>query len=327
VEAGRELSSRGRAFGLDLEVHFDCPGLPSANDGAPGPHPVRVELATEGLVATFPPGAERIWQLESSDGTVHAHYDADPETGYLLTAEGYGSFVIRPGATLVLCEPEPGVGPAWRWQRYLVGQVLPFVAVLHELEVFHASVMAFDTSAAAFLGPSGGGKSSIAAACALRGARYVTDDVMAVSAVAADDAGVHAHPGFGLASLRRDFARVLDDERIGRLGRPVGEDDDAIRIAIEVPADEVPLTCLFFLDRRPPGGSDAIEACDPVDPRLLLASSYNFILRDRDRLTRQLDVCAQLAHRIPTFRLPIVPGVGPFEVAAQVDRHLASISA
>jgi hypothetical protein len=326
--AGRELSTRGRAFGLDLEVHFDCPGLPPAPRAArPARSPVHVELSTERLAATFPPGAERIWQLESSDGTVFAHYDADPAAGYLLTAAGYGSFVIRPDRSRVLCDPEPGVGPAWRWQRYLVGQVLPFVAVLHELEVFHASVVIVDSAAVAFLGASGAGKSSIAAGCVLRGARYVTDDVMALRAGSTNDAAIYAESGFGLASLRNDLVRRLDGDAIARLGTPVGEDEDALRLAIEVPGDAVPIAGLYFLERREAGQPDAIEQCDPVDPRLLLASSYNFVLRDRDRLTRQLDICARLAHRIPMFRLPVVPDVGPLEVAERVDRHVTSIAA
>jgi hypothetical protein len=326
--AGRDLSTRGRAFGLDLEVHFDCPGLPPAAPAArAGPSPVHVELSTERLAAAFPAGAERIWQLESSDGTVLAHYDADHEAGYLLTAAGYGSFVIRPDRSRVLCDPEPDGGPAWRWQRYLVGQVLPFVAVLHGLEVFHASVVIVDTAAVAFLGASGAGKSSIAAGCVLRGGRYVTDDVMALRAESSNDDAICAQSGFGLASLRNDLVRRLDGEAIARLGTPVGEDEEALRLAIEVPGEAVPIAGCYFLERREAGEPGAIERCDPVDPRRLLASSYNFVLRDRDRLTRQLDICAQLAHRIPLFRLPILPGVGPLEVAERVDRHVTSIAA
>jgi hypothetical protein len=328
MEAAGEVSRRGRAFGLDLDVWFDCPGLPPAPSGlAPGARSVRVELTSEPLAATFPSAAARLWELESPEGTLYAHFDADPAAGYLLTATGYGSFVIGPEGTRVLCAPESDAEPAWRWQRYLVGQVLPFVAVLHRMEVFHASVMVVGDIAVAFLGASGAGKSSIAAACALRGARYLADDVMAVEGDRGREPEVYAHPGFGLASLRRDLAQRLDRDALARLGTPVGEDEDALRLEIDVAPNPVPIACAYFLDRRDDGAAAAIEACNPVEPRLLLASSYNFVLRDPDRLTRQLDVCAHMAHRIPMFRLPVVPGMGPFQVAERVHHHVASIAA
>src|SRR3712207_7852895 len=47
------------------------------------------------------------------------------------------------------CSP-PGVAP-WRWQRFLVGRILPWAAVLCGLEALHASAVVLDGRAIAFV--------------------------------------------------------------------------------------------------------------------------------------------------------------------------------
>lgn len=317
---------RGRAFGLRLEIGTACPGLPPDSEARRTSPPVRIELAPRHqILACLPADAERIWEARRPDGQLAGRFDVHPDAGYLLEAEGYGAFLVDADACRVKCAPVRDA--AWRWQRYLVGQVLPFLAVLHGLEVLHASAIVQGPIAVAFIGDSGAGKSSLAVASVLRGAQFLTDDVLAVGVDDSEDRPPLAHPGFGLTSVRRDVVEALGPEALRRLGRRVGADDDAVRVAVAVAGDALPITALYFLERSERRGRHLIEAIEPLEPRRLLASTYNLVLKDPDRLTRHLDVCARLANTAEAFRIAISPEHGPAEVAAAVDAHTRSLVA
>lgn len=319
----------GQAFGLTLDVGFPCAGLPVVTPG-PGTAPgrtVKLDLVPAAqLLDGFPSGTPRLWEVRGADGGVRGCLDGDPTAGFWLRAEGYGEFRIAGDGGRIGCAPVPG--PHWRWQRYLVGQVLPFVAVLQGLEVFHASLVADGGAGMAFLGPSRSGKSSVAAALALRGRRFLADDVVAIDAESAGaNPAPRAHAGFGLTSLRHDVARGFGRDALARLGPIVGSDDEAIRIAVTVDPAPVRISSLYFLERDGGRGGAGIERLEPLDPRLLLASGYNFTLRSPERLTRHLDVCSRLAGTAAAFRIRMPIGARFEDIAAAVDIHRRSVAA
>ncbi|MGH9049590.1 MAG: hypothetical protein ACRDY4_07675 [Acidimicrobiia bacterium] len=295
-----ERVRRGNAFGLGLEVGFECPGLPPPPTGDRDTRPpVRLELARP---ADLP-----------ANGGRGASVD------YLLEADGYGTFLVPADGASVLCSPADAA--PWQWQRYLVGQILPLVAVLHGFEAFHASVIALGRGAVAFVGRSGAGKSSIAAALVARGAGFVADDVLVVGT---DDDPIRAYPGFGLTSLHRDVLALLPGGTTEWLGPQVGADQHGVRIAVDVVPGALPLTAVYFLGRATRSDGSLIERIDPVDPRVVLAGSYNLLVRTVERRIRHLDVCARLARDVECFRIAIAPGSGPTDVAAAVEAHTAA---
>lgn len=310
-------AARGSAFGLELEASFPIPGLaPPAGGG----REVRLDLASRRdlLDAWSPDAATRISNRRMPNGRSAVAIDADADAGYLIRALGFGCFWISPDATRIRCAPLRVT--AWRWQRYLIGQVLPLTAVLRGLEVFHASAVVGDHGTLAFIGMSTAGKTSVALNLVLGGARFMTDDVLAVSP--APDGGVLAHPGVGLASLRHEAGRRLSEPERARLGRRLGRDEDATRLALDLQDRPAPLRHAFILERREDGPL-AIEPMRPVDPRLLLGGSFNFIIRTPERLTNQLDLCARLANGVGVHRAAIPPSVGPAELARAVERYVA----
>jgi hypothetical protein len=313
----------GRAFGLDLVVGFRCPGLPApAGHAARGPGPtVRLDIVGRRDLPRMPIDAERLWEARRHDGRVAVRLTSAPTAGYRFSAVGYGEFHIDDRAAWVGCSPVRGA--AWRWQRFLVGQILPFLAVVHGYEVFHASAVRLGVRTVAFTGASRGGKSSLAIGLVLRGARLITDDVMVLAGDSAQGA-LRVHPGFGLASVRHDTVESLGSAAIGALGRRLGSDDDAVRVLVELDADPPPVTDVFFLNRVPTGTAPLIETIHRVDPRLLLAAGYNYVIRTRERLVHHLDVCARLASTATLYRLAIPPHLGAAEVAAAVRAHLSS---
>ncbi len=320
TSASHGTLARTRAFGMELESSFP---LPSAAAVGPGDgRQVRLDLASRrDLLDGWSPAApKRISDRRMANGRSAVAIDADPEAGYLIRALGFGCFWISPDATWIRCAPLRV--STWRWQRYLVGQVLPLTAVLRGLEVFHASAVVGPGGALTFLGMSTAGKTSVALNMVLGGARFMTDDVLAVSP--ADDGGVLAHPGMGLASLRHEAdARLSPGER-RRLGRRLGRDGQATRVALDCQADAVPLRHAFLLERSKRGPL-AIEPLRPVDPRFLLGGSFNFIITTPERLTNQLDLCARIANRVGVHRAAIPPSVGPAELARAVEAYVEGL--
>ena len=315
----------GRAFGVDLEAWFPLPGLPPPGARSGDRPPARLRLARRAdLIGALPADAECIWERRLANGRLAGRFTTHPDAGSLLEAMGYGVFHIDASATDVRCAPVRSRRD--HWQRYLIGQVLPFLSLLHEFEVFHASVVQVGECAVVLTGVSGGGKSSLAATLLLSGARFVADDVLAIDGNAgALGERALAEPGFGLASIRHDAVARLGADAIATLGHETGGDEYAIRIAVDIVTAAVPIAAVYFL-RRTTEPAPLLETVDPVDPRLLLASSYNFAVRTPDRMIRHLDACARLARTASLQRVTIGPGVEPAEVAEAVAAHVTSLA-
>jgi hypothetical protein len=279
-------ASHGQAFGLEVAATFPIPGL-----GTPGPtgRALRLDLATEADVRARLPadaGAERI---SNRPGYT---IDADPRHGYLLSFGSYGVHWISAAGDEVLCAP-PDDPPGPAWDRVVSGQLLPFSALLQGLEVFHASAVVLDGRAVALVAASQTGKSSVAAALALGHAAFLTDDVLALEA---HGDGLIAHAGVGLANVRRSAATVA---RLATDAGIVADDDaEALRVAFDVHAAPVPLGAFCFLTREPDATELRVARPSPVDPRALLASSFNFVLTTPERQIRLLDVCARAARGV-----------------------------
>jgi hypothetical protein len=123
------------------------------------------------------------------------------ETHHEITADAaclswkdVGTFVIH--KTEVLVYPLPNVGVEVL-QLLLMGPVLAALLEQRGYLVLHASSAMFDDGAVAFLGASGWGKSTLAAALHARGHPIVADDFVALSV---GDPGVVVQPGY--AQLR-----------------------------------------------------------------------------------------------------------------------------
>jgi hypothetical protein len=190
-----------------------------------------------------------------------------------------GGYVIRdfhisPGGESV--RYVAGDSPPWRWQRYLIGRVLPLAATLLGREPIHASAVACGEGAVLLAGESLSGKSTLAAELIESGLRLMADDVAAL------DGELMVHPGPGLMSLRRPRA----------LGEIVGGDDEGLWVSVEREPRALPVSALYLLE---PARTTGISVLDAPDPGALLAASFVAVVREPARLARQLDVCAALA--------------------------------
>jgi hypothetical protein len=303
--------TRRTVFGLDVHADAALPFLEGATAAATG-RELSIAVADESE-APWPVTARRISDERHPDGSVSFQIEDGGEAGFRIAGPLYGSSTIA--ADGLRLRGSVGEGGVAVWQRLLVAQALPFVAVMRGLEVLHASAVATGSGAVAFSGHSGSGKTSLALAMQRRGATLLADDVLAVERGGEE---LMAHPGAPVAGVELGEAARLDGDGAG-FGEVLAVDQRE-RVTRAVLADAAqPLRALFFLRRDPQAGEPRFERAP--DPQLLLASTFNLVLAPPERLAGLLEVCAIIArHRVE--RVVFGPEVDPAALAAAIEARL-----
>jgi hypothetical protein len=315
-EPEREAAApwRSRTFGVELDLCFPMPALIAAErpSGAPG---CRLELALDEQIDAGWPFEEAQLRGLMSDGTARFEIHEHPVAGYLIDSSRYGRFRVSRDGAEVACAPNDPSG--LHWWGLLIGQVLPLVAVLHGLEVLHASAVAIDGRAFAFSGMPGAGKSTLALNLGLAGAPLLCDDVIALRA---QRERVIAEPGSALVNLRDDQLPLLDERNIDELGTVLGSTHKLHLRAARL-APPTPLGALYLLEPADPGATTTIDLVDPVDPRDLLAATFVPYVSFAHRLIAQMEIAALIGRSVPVFRVSVDRGAGPQALALQIHEH------
>jgi hypothetical protein len=141
-----------------------------------------------------------------------------------------GRFLVRDGREM-LVEPHPGV-PDGNVRAYLLGSAMGALLQQRGLLPLHASAVAIDGRAVAFIAPAGSGKSTMAMHLQHRGHRVICDDICAVEV------------GDGMALLRPGLRNLkLWRASLGAIARtpdglePVLADMDKYRVPIDASGD------------------------------------------------------------------------------------------
>lgn len=302
----------GTAFGVDLDGRFPAPGIDVARAGAvPGRSASLRRVAAAALEPAFAaPGGHALYDQDLA-GTRYA-IDRHDEHGFLLHNDFYGRYRVAASGNAVDCAPSDL--PDWLWQRFVVGQVLPLVSLLHGLETLHASSVAIDGRALLFLGSSGAGKTSVALHLAAAGAVLLSDDVTALER---EGTAVLAHPGTSLASVDVDEERRLSATGLRR--RTLGVSEGEARLAIEGGGGRpFPVAAIYVLTRRAEARRVSLAESEPDTAAVLLGSTFNAYHRDGDRLVTQLEVCAALAETAVLRRVEAPVDIGAAALAEAV---------
>lgn len=169
-------------FGLCLQTHCAIPGLLPGPVNASadikvwlGPQPPR-------WVQEHLPHRRKIWyQSENRDEGKSAHLTI------WLWDTAYFEFCYSDDIRFVLDKKGHCIWGTWSGKQtfedavtYLIGPIIGFVLRLRGIVALHASAVVFDEYAVGFLGRSGAGKSTTAAAFANRGYPILADDVSAL---------------------------------------------------------------------------------------------------------------------------------------------------
>ena len=187
----------------------------------------------------------------------------------------------------------------------LLGPVLSYWLEKRGIPAMHASAIATDRGAVAFLSRKEGGKTGLAAAFLQTGFQLLTDDVLPVDEA---DGTFLARPGYPQMRMWPDeAAHFIEDweslptvhPAISKRRVPVGDGGfGAFHDA------SLPLACLY-LPERTSGGTVEIEDVSPRDAVIeLLRHSFSPRLVEAAGLgPRRLDLFARLAMQVPVRRL------------------------
>lgn len=265
------------------------------------------------LADELPPG-ELLAQLILEDGR-----------GYTLVADGAGYILsfcrtaecrIDPDLRGVRIHLAPDVATGIAG-LLVVGNVMAAILTLAGEAILHASTVALDGAALAFLGSSGMGKSSLAGQLCANGAIFVTDDLLRLQA---DGAGWRCYGGAGQLRLRPDAAArchfpadLLEATPDERVAVNLAPDPTMPRLAAIVIPHPSPRCAALTLERLAP--TTALL-------RLMAYPRMQDLARKVQR-QRRLDTLGRIAAGVPVFTAEIPWGAAfSVELAASLVQKI-----
>jgi HPr Serine kinase C-terminal domain len=298
-----------RAHGLLVASTVDLP-LPPGRHGSDRPDlllgPVREQVVPDG----HPPG-QLLAATTRQDGTLLYGLGRD-DGRCVLRYPGLCEFVGDTTLSEVAVHLHPGMDPGLVRVLAAGALIAIHLRLRHEL-VLHASAVRVGGRALAFVGASGMGKSTLAAALCREGHELVSDDVLRIDL--ADPTVVRAHPGSTETRLRLT-ARQLADMAPPDTVAPTADGRLAVRPAAWSTA---PLPLLACVVPRPShaGEDDVAVTRLPLVASLLRLSQFPRIVGWIDPISAAADFQAlgDLVERVPVFDaripwgLPFRPGV------------------
>jgi hypothetical protein len=253
-------------------------------------------------------------QQPNSEGYVHLTL----EDAYFFW-EAAGAFLVRAGREIVV---EPASGVEQRVVRtYILGSAMGVLLHQRGLLALHASAIAVSGRAVAFIGESGWGKSTMAAAMHARGHAIVADDIVAVSA---ESGGAPAaFPAFPRLKLYPETAASLGYDR-GSLTVFDPEDERReYRVVGGFPQVPLPLYRIYVLAE---GEGQEVETLHPQEGFMeLIRHSYALgRLQAAGATAAHFHQCAQIAGMVPIYRLKRQRSLSALsDVARLVEEHVA----
>ena len=259
------------------------------------------------------PREPRDWLLQTSlpDGQPWM-WAARQDQGFLLRYVGLADFAVNLRGTEIVLARAEAVSSRDTLGHLLLDQTLPMVLGLRGIPTLHASTVVTPRGVCGFLGPTGAGKSTLAASFASAGYPALGDDCLAIK----EERGFFAIPAYPGLRLWTDSAESLSTDwssapavahytrkrRI--LNAPVVE---------RFPARPIRLAVIYCLAREAGGnglgGTPAIEPLRPNEVFLqLLSASFMLDITDRAVLTRNLRFIERMLKAVPVRRLRIPDG-------------------
>jgi hypothetical protein len=268
-----------RAYGLTIASEFNLPELPTEPDC----DEADVRLDRESI--EIPAGVD-------PDQTV---YRRSPEE--LLLLFDAATISIRDGRELRV-DPDPAV-PEEVLRHLIVGPAFNFLLHQRGYFVLHASTVAIDGCAVAFVGRSGAGKTTTAGAFLRAGHRVLSDDVAAL-----DLNGDSPRVQSGYPAIKLDPA-VVEQLEVP-VGRPPETSPHRDRhfhpLTRDQPAAPVPLRRVYRLEDAPRAEIRPIESGEQVTA--LVRNTYTArLLAESNSAVSNFRRCSSLADSVPVKRL------------------------
>lgn len=302
-------------YGLCLESDFSIPGLKASQvDVAPD---VRISI---GEMPTWLASALDAPRLPSDlipvnplqVGAVQFRRLRDGYS-YLAYRDGTRFLVDQAGAN-IWCERPRQVTPE-DVSTYLLGPVMGLVLRCRGVFSLHAGSMAVDGKALALLGPARSGKSTTAAALALLGYSFLSEDVVPITPAGED---FFVQPGYPLIRLWPKSVSMLFGEvaTLPQLAPPWNKRFlDLHGAGYHFHDKPLALKGIYLLGPRSDNAeAPLIQAMTPRDGLVaLLANVYGSRFVDPNHLARALEVMGKLADAVPVRM--VTPHADPSRVS------------
>jgi hypothetical protein len=262
-----------------------------------------------------------IASFATDDGSEPWYVLSEERALYRLRVKGVGEFHISPSLDDVtwigLSDESDRLAPV-----LVCGTLLAVIFTLEGRLVLHGSAVSAHDGALAFVGPSGRGKSTTAALCAVAGGRVISDDVLLVEMRGPE---VWCRGSGGELRLRekaRTLASMFEDATVGetpdRRMSLVPRDGQTAWTRLDAVAFPIPDPGSDALSTERLSRSDALFG--------LLGSPRVEGLRTPHLASQQFGLVAELVKRVPVFqvRVPWGPPWRP-EVGAELLRFHAAV--
>jgi hypothetical protein len=297
-----------RAYGVGIESSVSIPGLiPSI--------PAHTRFSLQ-----FETGPVPLWvtRATSLPGRVLSHLPEDQRTAdpaFVLTEHANGvcyDLSYSNGTRFVL---DGSMERMWGTFRpplaiedmavYFLGPVMGFLLRLRHITCLHASGVELHGHAVLFSGDAGYGKSTTAAALALRGAAVLGEDVVPLELT---EGRYWAIPGYPRVCLWPDaVAKLLGDEQALPLLSPTWEKRylplDGVRATFA--SKKKPLGIIYlFGERSSDPNAPRIDELRPREALLkLVQNTYMNWLLDRTRRAEEFDELCNVVQQVPVRRV------------------------
>jgi Uncharacterised nucleotidyltransferase len=247
----------------------------------------------------------------------------------VLSVPQIARYCVRQGRDVIV-EPEPAADPSLV-RLFILGSVMGLICHQRGMLALHASAIARDDEAVAFVGEQGQGKSTLAAHClAHPSVRLVADDILVISFDA--DGEPWAHPGMPAVKLWRDALQTLGRSADGLTADWLRAEKFLVPVAGQLASAPVRLSRVYVLADDPDAGDGFIHALPGADAAAtLVANSYRleYIDGPEQRLAHFV-ASSRLAERVAVHRLARrrnLPRVGSTAGLVMADLGAASEAA
>lgn len=224
--------------------------------------------------------------------------------GFLARFPGVADFILSTDGRDVDCIPDPDDDT--RWRAIYTQQVVPLALSLQGQAVYHGGAVVIADGAAAFLGRSGQGKSTLVAACAARGHAFLSDDCLVLRE--------ESQPGNArvMALPNADFIRLWPDSVHGHAAAPgrgrihPGSPKPRLQADPEaLPYCDAPRHIrLAFVLSEPVDDTIDVKQLSPSEATMAWsANAFLLDLKSPQSLRRNLARAGRLAATVPVYRL------------------------
>ncbi|KAB8320251.1 hypothetical protein SD81_001080 [Tolypothrix campylonemoides VB511288] len=231
-----------------------------------------------------------------------------------------GKFFIQRGREVVI-DPVLGVEEALL-RTILLGPILSILLRQRGLLVLHASCVDINNKAVAFMGGSGWGKSTLAAAFHTKGYDILTDDVMPIEFVSDSPIVIPAYPQF---KLFPEAVTSLGQDTEGL--SPVFQNSPKLSYKFERGFQQTPLPLkrIYVLDK---GNAHNITNLQPQEAFVELVRHTRAIslVTNPEFVTSHMGLCSELIKNVSFYRFTRKPSLTDLpELVKLIEDDLAQI--